>query len=291
MHMGSGIARTLSLLLSVCLFIAISFHAPVAQAQDSNSAGLENVNAAVTAARAATKDKHFDQSEAIMLKTTASHPELVLPWIELGLAQIGLKKYTEAETSFKFALGLDSDSERRAHADDFYQSPEQKGNAAPAATRASRNTVGGTVNSGQKRTPDLLGTGYASLGEIYIRLGRIPEAKTAFDTAVKDDPQSTALYRRNEMIFFFQTGNGDEQLKAAEQSIAIDPGRAMLYYFKAQAMVSKATLDPKTQKMLLPAGCAEAYQKYLDLDFNGPYSADAKSILAAAGIPIKGGKK
>ena len=56
-----------------------------------------------------------------------------------------------------------------------------------------------------------------------------------------------------------------------------------MYYFKGQALVAKATVDPKTQKMILPPGCAEAYQKYLSLDPKGPYSADAKAILSAVG--------
>ena len=59
----------------------------------------------------------------------------------------------------------------------------------------------------------------------------------------------------------------------------------------AQALVGKATIDSKTQKMILPPGCAEAYQKYLELDPNGSYSADAKGVLTAAGLPLKAGKK
>jgi hypothetical protein len=43
--------------------------------------------------------------------------------------------------------------------------------------------------------------------------------------------------------------------------------------------------------MILPAGCTEAYQKYLELEPNGPYSADAKGVLTAAGLPLKPGKK
>ena len=37
------------------------------------------VNAAVVAARAATKDKRYADSEALMLKVTSSRPELVIP--------------------------------------------------------------------------------------------------------------------------------------------------------------------------------------------------------------------
>ena len=103
-----------------------------------------------------------------MLKVTSSRPELIIPWLELGLAQLGLKKYPEAENSFKIALGIDSTSQQRAHSDDFYQQSDSPGAVAPSATRQSRNTMG---------------------------------------------------------------------------AIAVDPGRAMPYYFKGQALTSKATID------------------------------------------------
>jgi tetratricopeptide (TPR) repeat protein len=248
------------------------------------------VNAAVVAARAATKDQHYAQSEALMLKATAEHPEMVVPWAELGLAQLGLKKYSDAENDFKMALGIDAASIKRQHSEDFYQEVSGKG-VAPSATRATGNNVGHTINTSQKRPPELLGPSYASLGEVYIREGKIAEAQAAFDTAVKDYPADAAHYRRNETILFFQIGNADAQLDAAEKAIALDPGRAILYYFKGQALVGKATIDTKTQKMALPAGCAEAYQKYLELEPNGEFSADAKGVLTAAGVPVKTAKK
>jgi tetratricopeptide (TPR) repeat protein len=228
----------------------------------------------------------------MMLSVTANNPSLILPWVELGLAQLGLMKYPEAETSFKTALGIDPASLQRAHANDFYQSPTPgPGAVAPTATRASRNTAGETLSNGENRTPDVQGVCWASLGDIYVHDKKFAEAQAAFDSAVKAYPANAVLYRHNEMVLFFQAGNGDGQLTAANQGIALDPTKAANYYFKGQALVSKATVDPQTQKMVLPPGCAEAYQKYLELDPNGPYSADAKGILAAAGVPIKPGKK
>lgn len=250
-----------------------------------------NYNTAIVEARTATKEGRFADSEALMQKLTQDKPNLILPWVELGLAQMGLKKYSDAENSFKLALGLDPDSAKRAHSNDFYQAIDAPGVVAPGATRNSRNTNGGIVNSGQARTPDILGTSYASLGEIYIRQGKVAEAEAAFDTAEKSNPAEAPLYSRNETIFFFQVGNADAQLRAAEKAIAIDPNRPTLYYFKGQALASKATVDPKTQKIVLPPGCAEAYQKYLTLDPNGQFSADAKGVLAAAGAAIPSGKK
>ncbi len=258
-------------------------------APDAGKKTDDSVNAELSAARAATREKRYADSEALMLKATASQPEAILPWVELGLAQIGLKKYAEAENSFKIALGIDPASLKLANADDFFQKqPDARGVVAPSATRNSRNTLGGTVTNAQVRTPEIQGVAYSSLGEIYARTGRIAEAEAAYDTAVKAFPSDAALYRRNETIFFFQVGNAEAQLEAVEKAIAVDPGRAMLYYFKGQALVSKVSVDPQTHKMILPPGCAEAYQKYLELEPKGQFANDAKGILITAGLPIKG---
>jgi tetratricopeptide (TPR) repeat protein len=251
----------------------------------------EGLNAQIVAARKATAEKRFSDSEAMMAKVTAENPKLILPWVELGLAQLGEKKYPDAENSFKMALGIDPESVARAHTDDFYQTSEKPGAVAPTATRNNRNAMGGAVNNAQSRTPDIKGVSWASLGEIYAHEGKIKDAEDAFDNAVAAFPVQGAQYRRNETIAFFQVGNSEAQFAAAEKAIPLDPTRAGLYYFKGQALVSKATIDPATQKMVLPPGCAEAYQKYLELEPNGPYSADAKGVLAGAGIPLKAGKK
>ena len=243
----------------------------------------ESINAAIAEARKATAEKRYADSEALMQKIIAQNPALILPWVELGLAQLGDKKYSDAENSFKMALGIDPESLKRAHSDDFYQKPDAPGVVAASATRASRNTVAGVVSTGETRTPEIQGIAWASLGEVYAHEGKSAEAQAAFDSAVKALPAQAAQYRHNEAVVFFQAGNADAQLAAAEQAIALDPARAANYYFKAQALVGKASVDSKTGKMILPPGCGEAYQKYLQLDPKGPFSADAKGVLAAAG--------
>ena len=113
-------------------------------------------------------------------------------------------------------------------------------------------------------------------------MGKVSEAQAAFNTAVQSNPTQAALYLGNETIFFFQAGNADAQLAAAEKAIAVDPKRAMLYYFKAQALTSKATIDPQTQKLVLPPpGCVEAYlQIPRTRSSTAQFSADAKGIFS-----------
>jgi tetratricopeptide (TPR) repeat protein len=142
-------------------------------------------------------------------------------------------------------------------------------------------------SAAKKPNPEIQGMAQSGLGEIYARTGKVPEANAAYDAAVK--------YLRNEAVIFFQSNNGDAQVAAAQEAIKVNPNDAVLYYLIGQGLVQKATIDPKTQRIVLPPGCADAYQKYLELAPNGPYSADAKGILEQAGQKVsstyKAGKK
>src|SRR4051812_47805148 len=74
--------------------------APVPRADDHNVSkkGSEDINGSIVKARIATADGRYAESEALMLKVTQANPALILPWVELGAAQLGLKKFTDAET-------------------------------------------------------------------------------------------------------------------------------------------------------------------------------------------------
>jgi len=241
-------------------------------------------NADVVAARAANQELRFADAEALMLKDTAANPQSSLMWIELGSAELGLKKYDDAELAFKKALGIDPATLKANHQDDFFATDI-------TATRAQRNTVGQTAYSNDKLNPDIKGKAYSDLGEIYAKTKRKAEAQAAWDSAVKANPAKAPLYLGNETIIFYQLGDSEAQEAAAEKAIAVDPTRAMPYFFKAQGLVAKSTMDPKTQKMVMPPGCVEAYQKYLELDPKGQFSGEAKQMLIAAGQPVKAGGK
>jgi hypothetical protein len=70
---------------------------------------------------------------------------------------------------------------------------------------------------------------------------------------------------------------------------------ALAYYLKGNGLIANTTMDAKTQKLVAPPGCMEAYQKYLELAPDGPYAAEVKGILDSFGQKIsssyKAGKK
>lgn len=219
--------------------------------------GPSATKADLAAKEAEIKTAKYTEIETLMTKDTAAKPDAAVLWAQLGLAQAGLKKYDDAETSFKKALAVD------------------------AAGSKPNLPVDGMANAG--------------LGEIYARAGKVPEANAAYDAAAKANPSSAGVYLRNQAVIFFQTGNGDAQVAAADEAIKNDPNDPILYYLKGQGLIQKATFDAKTQHIVLPEGCADAYQKYLELAPTGAYAAEVQGILQQAGQKInttyKAGKK
>lgn len=203
------------------------------------------------------KTTKYTEVETLLTKDTAVKGDVAALWAQLGQAQVGLKEYDKAEVSLKKAIEV---------------------NAAD-----------------KKPNPDVVGLAQSELGELYARTGKVDQASAAYDAAAQANPKAAAMYLKNQAVIYYQVANTKAQVAAADKAIAIDPTNPLLYYLKGQGLVGDATVDPKTNKIVLPPGCAEAYQKYLELAPDGQYAEDAKSILASAGQKIqssyKAGKK
>ena len=187
----------------------------------------------------------YTEVETLMLRDTAAKPDASVLWAQLGQAQLGLKKYDEAITTNKKVLDVEAAS--------------------------------------KKPNPQAQGAANAGLGEIYARTGKVPEAQAAFDAAAKINPPQAGLYYKNEAVIFFQTGNADAQAAAADQGIKADPkNQPILYYLKGQGLLGKATVDPKTNMIILPDDCIQAFQTYLQLAPTGQFANEVRSIFAQA---------
>lgn len=206
------------------------------------NAQIKNLNADLNSARADRASKNYQQAEDLMQKDVAIKPDEPLLWVELGEAQLALKQYSDAETSLQKVITLEQ-----------------------ASKKPNMAVIGAAGNS---------------LGEVLADEGKIPESQAAYDEAAKADPTQAAMFYQNEAIVMSRVGKVDETVAAADKAIAADPSRPIPYYLKGQALINKATVDPKTQKIVAPPGCQEAYEKYLQLQPNGPFANDAKQVLA-----------
>jgi tetratricopeptide (TPR) repeat protein len=140
-----------------------------------------------------------------------------------------------------------------------------------------------------------IGAGYNGEGNALAKLGKSSDASDAFENAVKADPTKAGTYYNNEAAVLYNASQYDAALAAADKAIAAEPTRPDPYFIKGQALVTKVSIDPKTNKLTPPPGCVDAYNKFLELAPNDPKVAQVQEILTNLGEKIdtkyKAGKK
>jgi len=234
------------------------------------NATIKNLNAALTQARADNKAGNYEAALTSMTQATTQAPDQAILWITLGDAQLGVadknlkaaksagktasdpdvqQKFTDAITSYKKAIDLNAAS--------------------------------------KKPLPETAADGYNQIGQAYGKIGDAKNASDAYDNAAKAEPAKAGMYLFNEAATLYNAGKMDDAAAAADKAIAADPNKAEAYYIKGQALVQKVTVDPKTQKIVAPPGCADAYQKYLELAPDGPHAAEVKEVLTGIGEKVK----
>jgi tetratricopeptide (TPR) repeat protein len=218
------------------------------EATEKQNSQIKNVNKLIVDARTARKAGNFDQAIALDTQATQAKPDVGLTWYELGDSQLAAKKYADAATNYKKALTL------------------------LAAEKAPK--------------PDVIAAANNNLGEALAKSGNVNDAVAAYEAAAKADPTQAGMYYANEAIVLFKTGQGDAAGAAADKAIAADPNKAIAYYIKGWSLVQHASIDPKTNKIVLPPGCADAYQKFLSMSPTGPLAEDAQNILQQAGQTV-----
>jgi tetratricopeptide (TPR) repeat protein len=126
---------------------------------------------------------------------------------------------------------------------------------------------------------------YNNLAESDAKCNKIDDAVTNYAKAAQLDPTKAGQYLFNTGAVLTNAGRVDDAIVAFDKVIAADPTKAEAYYWKGVNMIGKATLQGN--KMIAPAGTAEAFQKYLELQPNGPMAQPAKDMLASIGASIE----
>jgi tetratricopeptide (TPR) repeat protein len=228
---------------------------------------IENLNGLLKTARTATAAGNFADAAKAMTDATTAKPDEPILWETLGDAQLGMAnaaakaardakttdatvadKYAAAETSYEKALSL---------------------NTALA-----------------KPSAELTAAANNQLGQALGKTGKTKEASDAYEAAAKADPTKAAMYYFNEAATLFNASAMDDAAAAADKAIVADPTKVDAYYIKGQALIQKATVDPKTNKITAPPECVAAYQKYLELAPTGPHAEEIKGILQGIGASV-----
>jgi tetratricopeptide (TPR) repeat protein len=139
-----------------------------------------------------------------------------------------------------------------------------------------------------KKTPDdnkQLAAYDNNLGEAAGKAGKVDDAVKAYTQAAQVNPEGAAGYYYNIGAVLTNAGRIDDAIAAFDKCIAADPTKADAYYQKGVNMIGKATLQGN--KTIAPPGTAEAFQKYLELQPNGPYADVSKQMLETIGASVE----
>jgi tetratricopeptide (TPR) repeat protein len=85
---------------------------------------------------------------------------------------------------------------------------------------------------------------------------------------------------------YVNTNQGEAGEAAFKKAIELDPNYADAYYQLGLVRIGRATVGAD-QKMVAPAGTAEALQKYLELKPDGPNADGAKALLESMGATVQ----
>jgi tetratricopeptide (TPR) repeat protein len=131
-----------------------------------------------------------------------------------------------------------------------------------------------------------VGAYYNNMGDALAKSGNVQGAIDAYTQAAQNDPTNAAMYYFNLGAVLTNTGKTDEANAAFDKAIAADPTKADAYYQKGVNLLGKAKLG-SDGKMQAPEGTAEAFNKYLELQPDGPNAESAKQLLASIGAKVE----
>jgi len=224
---------------------------------------VKSLNDKLNAAKTAADAGDYETAIAALNDATQIDPNRDLIWFKLGdYYRMSATKQTDpAEKQKRLGSAVDS-----------YQKAVQLKQAAPA-------------DKDPAATAKTLAAYYNNLAEAYAKSGKTDDAVKTYALAAQTDPTAASQYYFNTGAVLTNAGKVDDAITAFDKVIASDPSKADAYYWKGVNMIGKATLQG--DKMVAPAGTAEAFQKYLELQPTGTYADAAKQMLTSIGSAVE----
>jgi tetratricopeptide (TPR) repeat protein len=236
---------------------------------------IEGLNATLKTVRADLADAVAHKGDvskdvASMKAATDAKPDAAILWLTYGdtLQAQGDHMKAEDKKAGKAAASDDDLTKTYSDSADAYNKADTLDKAA-----AKPNPTEDAVVLNQ-------------LGNVLGKAGKSEDAIVAFEGAVKADPGAAGKYYKNEAAILFNNNKMDLALVAADKAIVADPKLPDPYFIKGQALVGKAKFDSKTNKLIPPPGCVEAYEKFLDLAPNDPNAPQVREVLEQLGEKI-----
>ena len=214
-----------------------------------------SINALINQYNTAQGEKNWQQAADILKQMIAADPNRWEYQQALGNMQLNLGNYEEAAATYEKVIPM---AENASKTD-----PK----ADPAKTKAAISAMLGNEASA------------------YVKLKKMDKAVEAYTKAAEMDPNPGQAYF-NLCATQYNTNNTQGALVACDKAIAADPNKAEAYFIKGSLMMQESKMD-KDGKLIAPAGTAEAFNKYLELQPDGSHASDVKQMLAVIGAKIE----
>jgi len=122
---------------------------------------------------------------------------------------------------------------------------------------------------------------YNNLGNDLAKLGKIDDARAAYQKYIELNPTDAALAWRNFGISLYQANRMKEAIDPLQKATTLDPKSAQAWLLLGIALVNTMEFKTEGDKItpIIQPGTIEAYQHAIDLDPNGPIGAQAKQGL------------
>lgn len=115
---------------------------------------------------------------------------------------------------------------------------------------------------------------------------KMAEAQAELTKAADLDPLQAGKYYYNLGAVYINTQQSEAAEAAFRKAIELDQNYADAYYQLGLVLIGRATVSAD-QKMVAPAGTAEAFQKYLSLKPDGVNAEGAKALLESLGATVQ----
>ena len=125
---------------------------------------------------------------------------------------------------------------------------------------------------------------YMELGTDLAQVGKVPEATTTCDKVLSVDPAAQKMQSgcyKNVAIVLTNKGNLADAIKPLQKATQLNPQDALAWTLLGDALTNTITSKSEAGKMVyvIPPGTIEAYQRYLQLEPNGPYAGQVQAAV------------
>jgi tetratricopeptide (TPR) repeat protein len=125
---------------------------------------------------------------------------------------------------------------------------------------------------------------YMELGTDLAQVGKMPEAIAACDRLLTVDSTAKNMQAgcyKNVAIVLTNKGKLHDTIAPLQKVTVLNPQDSLAWKLLGDSLLSTMTSKSQDGKIVyvIPPGTVEAYQRYLQLEPNGPYAGQVKSVL------------